>query len=624
MSDPAFGARWKICPLAALLWLLPTGAVQGEPALSSTGQGRPQVGPPPAARGEVPLLPLAQVRPGMTGYGLTVFAGTQPERFSVRVVGVLRHFLPRQDLIVIRSDDPRLLHSGIAAGMSGSPIYLEGRLAGALAYGWAFAKEPLAGVTPIENILAEMRRPPRGRHQTPLAALLRGEGPAPAEPSWLREPQDLARLLPPGLQPGDGRLVRASVPLSVAGLTPAAVAALAEAFAPYHLVPLQAGGAARPGARGPARFVPGGALAVELIRGDISAAGTGTVTYVEGQRVAAFGHPLLNIGEVYFPIATAEVLSLMPSQAQSFKLSSPLEEKGTLVQDRQACIVGDMGGRAEMVPVQVHIRAPGGPEQVFSAEVARHRFLTPLLTSTVATSAVQMAASDVADAVIQLRASVGVRGFDPLERTDYLFSPEGLQPRALLSFAGLKQLQELLLNPFAPVHIDRIDLDVSVQYRPDVAEIVGLSVASDELEPGTWPSLYVTLRPYNGRPYVRAIPFEVPRSLAGQTLKIEASAGNLARPEVAPPESLAGLVSNLRKGYPARSLVVTLQTPDEGVMLRGQLVPSLPASVIATLRPGTSSRRAEPYKRLARLVVDMGVVLQGRQEIQVRVSDRAP
>jgi hypothetical protein len=568
----------------------------------------------------------------MTGYGLTVFSGTKPQRFNVRVVGVLRHFLPKQDIILIRAEDERLTHTGIAAGMSGSPIFLEGKLAGALAYGWSFAKDPLAGVTPIESMLAEMRRPRRGREHVAMAALGRSRGTlddALEEHDQGRAARGLARLLalPPLPETRDARMVRAAVPLSVAGLSPDAVTALTEALAPFHITPVQAGGTARPGAaasQGSERFEPGGAIAVELIRGDISAAGTGTVTYTEGSKVVGFGHPMFNIGEAYFPVATAEILTFMPSLSQSFKLSAPLQTIGTLVQDRQACIVAETAERAEMVPVRISVSGPGRSDQVFSTEVARHRFLTPLLASSVATSAAQSAAQDVADAVIQVRSRVGLRGFAPLERTDFLFSPEGLSPRSLMLSSGLKQVQELLFNPFAPARIDGIDLSIHVDYRADVAQITGVSLASHELDPGTRPSLYVTLRPYNGQAYVRAVPFDVPETMAGQTLKIEASAGNLARPDLAPPESLGDLVANLRKGYPARALVVTLTTPDEGVILRGQLVPSLPASIIATLRPGASTLRADPYKRVTRFTVDMAGVIQGKQELTVRVRDKVP
>jgi hypothetical protein len=571
----------------------------------------------------------------MKGYGLTVFQGTKPERFEISVIGVLTNFLPKQDVILIRSDDPRLLHSGIVAGMSGSPIYIEGRLAGALAYGWHFAKDPLAGVTPIESMLAELKRPLRGRAATPFAE-------AALEPdrrSTDRRSLDdviasrrseragesplLAQFpLPPRLLDGaEPNLVRASVPLSLAGFGAGAFSDLSRAFEPYHMMPVAAGGAGRKNATSPSAFEDGGSIAVQLIRGDVSAAGTGTVTHVAGDKVLAFGHPMFNIGEIYLPIATAEVHTFMSALSSSFKLASPVKEIGSLLQDRQSCILGDTSQRAEMIPVDVTVGGPGRPEQVFHTEVVRHRFLTPMLAAGVVANAAQNSAPDVADATITVRSNLLVRGYKPLELTDHVFSPDGVSPRTLATASGLRAIGDILFNPFTPANLDRIDVRVDVDYKANVAEITGVALNSDELEPGSRPNLYVTLRPYAGKEYVQAIPIDIPRSLAGQQIKVVTTAGNLAKPEMAAPENLAGLIDNLRKTYPARALVVSLETPDEGVTLRGSVIPDLPGSVIDTLRPGASTRRADTFKRAARFVVPMPGVMQGKQEITVRVRD---
>ena len=598
--------------------------------------------PPPAAPGAVtpraarhlPIMPLSEIRAGMKGYGLTVFQGTKPERFDVRVISVLHNFLPKQDIILIQSDDPRLLHSGIAAGMSGSPIYIEGRLAGALSYGWHFAKDPIAGVTPIESMTAELKRPLRGRLATPVAAAANDPQFRPGHRRSLddviaerrRDLSDrsplLARLPIPSLPEGnEPRLVRASVPLSLAGFGAAAFAELSHAFAPFHMVPLQAGGAGRNDGSGPSHFEEGGSIAVQLIRGDVSAAGTGTVTAVEGTKVLAFGHPMFNVGEIYLPIATAEIHTFLAALSSSFKMASPLKEIGSLIQDRQAGIVGDTSQRADMIPVHVKVGGPGRAEQDFHFEVVRHRFLTPMLASTVVANAAQNAASDVADATITVRSNLAVRGYKPLELTDHIYSPDGVSPRTLSMATGLKAIGEILFNPFRPANLDKIDISVDVDYKADVAEIVGVSLDSDELEPGSRPSLYVTLRPYAGQEFVKAVPFDVPRSLAGQTIKVTVTAGNLAKPDVAPPEDLRGLINNLRKGYAANELVVGLETPDEGVTLRGSVIPDLPGSVIDTLRPGASTRRADTFKRAFRFVVPMHGIMQGKQEISVHIKD---
>ncbi len=609
----------------------------------------------------------------MIGYGLTVFSGTRPERFPVRVIGVLRQFQPQLDIILIVSDDERLKHSGIAAGMSGSPIYLEGKLAGALAYGWSFAKDPIAGVTPIENILRELRRPSRPPHPTTTPAGTRspsdresgsqafvapltdkrvlravlGEDPGVIDRPGLRRlfPGSLSSAATGSVEP---QFTRVAVPLSVGGFGERALDELRGTLSPYGLVPLQAGGGGRSAGRSGAaeserRFVEGGAIAVQLARGDVTMNGTGTVTYLEGSRVAAFGHPMLGAGELRFPVATAEILTFMSSQAMSFKMSMPLSEAGALLQDRPSCIVADTRERAPVLPIDISVftqnggpapagaglRAlPVGPnapkadaDKSFHVEVGMHRALTPILVSSVTNNAIQTVVPDVAESVIEIQSRIQARGFPALEQSDFLYAAEGVSNKLINTSTGMRQLQELFNNPFAPVQIERVELRLGVSFRADLAEIVSVSLPGDELEPDTHPSLYVTLRPYAGPPFVRAIPFDVPRWLAGQALKIEVQAGHQVKPEQAPPESLSDLVDNLRKVYSARTLVVTLNTLEEGVMLRGRLVPALPASVIATLRPTGGSRRGEPYKRVSRLLIDMDTVLTGKGEITALVRD---
>ena len=583
----------------------------------------------------------------MTGYGLTVFEGTKPDRFAVRVVGVLHNFMPKQDLILIRSEDPRLVHSGVVAGMSGSPIYIEGRLAGALSYGWSFSRDPIAGVTPIANMQSELRRPLRGRQHTPAAeagltptcptkdapchsgsSLLQprrsvDDALASYRASESRQPRFLDRdpLPPVPLTGASSSLVRASVPLTLAGFTAEAFDQLARALAPYHMTPLAAGGAPRPNAVGPERFESGGAIAVNLVRGDINAAGTGTVTLIEGDRVAGFGHPMFNVGEIYLPISTAEIPTIMSAYSSSFKFATPLREVGSLIQDRQSCIVGDVGLRADMIPVRVRVGGPGRNERSFNAEVVRHRFLTPMLASSVVGSSIQEAASDVADATITVRTELDVRGYSKLSLIDHTFSTEGVTQSKIASTTGLKAIGEILFNPFAPTHLDRIDIQVDVDYKPDVAEIVGVALRSDEVIAGTRPALQVTLRPYNGAEYTENVPLDIPLGGGGSTLKIEVAAGNLAKPDVAPPENLPSLLQNLTKVYPARSIVVTLQSPDEGLILRGTMLPSLPASVIDTLRPGASTRRGEAYKLTSRIVIPTRGVVLGKRELQVKIKE---
>jgi hypothetical protein len=593
---------------------------------------------------------LSEVKAGMEGYALTVFKGTKPEPFKVKVVSVLRNFLPKEDVILIRAEDPRVEFSGIVAGMSGSPVYIDGKLVGAVAYAWSFAKEPLGGVTPIETMLAERARPRRSNEEV----LAGGRTPANeyrevhadqgnAKPASAPGPtadatpvtsapgsfgQAFAQSLglpatpAPSGTPGEPRLMRAAVPLSISGFAPRTVSELSEELRPVGLMPMQGGGGRKPGPPAPGHVEPGSAIGVELVRGDMSMVATGTVTYVDGSSVLAFGHPLFGIGEVYLPIVDAEIHAFLPSLAQSFKMSSPLNEIGTLVQDRQSCIIGDLDSRSTMLPIDVRVTGPGAEPRTFHAEVARNRRLTPLLASMVVGNAIADAEPDVTDMVVTVSSKVGVKGFAPLETRDQIFSAEGVSARALSSSRGLRAMGELLFNPFEPVTLDRMDVDVRVEYRRDVAEIVSVSLpGQQEVHAGDTVPLKVTLRPYAGAEYVETVPVIVPRNVAGETLKVEVATGAVVRPDVPQAESLRGYIDNMRKAFSASSIVVTLQTPDDGASLRGQLIQGLPDSALDTLRPAHQTRRADAYHVADRTVYPARQLVSGRQELTLQVKD---
>src|SRR5262245_43443868 len=593
-------------------------------------------GPPPA------IMPLSEVKAGMVGEARTVFQGTKPEPFKVRVVSVLRNFLPKQDVILVRAEDPRVEHSGIVAGMSGSPVYIDGKLVGAIAYAWSFAKEPLGGVTPIETMLSERARPRRSGKEV----LAEGWSPpdtsgkgtrfvnaGPGVPHASLAPQSdgpaaLARGL--GLPPtaptvgtGEPRLLRASVPLSVSGFTARTVAELGDALAPTGLVPLQAGGSRKPGPPAAGHVAPGSAIGVELVRGDMSTVATGTVTYVDGRSVLAFGHPLFGIGEVYLPLVDAQIHAFLPSLAQSFKMSSPLNEVGTLVQDRQSCIIGDLDARSTMLPIDVRVGGPGVEPRRFHAEVARNRRLTPMLTSLVVGNAIADAEPDVTDMVVTVTSKVGVKGYKPLELRDQIFSAEGVSSRALSMSRGLRAMGELMFNPFEPIVLDRIDVDVRVEYRRDVAEIIGVSMPGQEVHAGDTVPLRVTLRPYAGPEYVETVPVIIPRTVAGEVIKIEVASGALVRPDVPQAESLSVYIDNMRKYYGGSTIVTTLQTADAGASLRGRLIQGLPASAMDTLRPSNQTKRADSYAIADRQVFPAKQLVNGKQELQVLVKSDA-
>ncbi len=563
-------------------------------------------GPPPV------LMPLSDVRPGMEGEALTVFSGTKPEPFKMKVVSVVRNFGPKQDIILMRAMDPRVEFSGIAAGMSGSPVYIGGKLVGAVAYAWSFSKEPLAGVTPIEAMLAERARPRRvTRDRMDLGEVVAAPGGSGVELS--AAPTDK----------GASQLRQVSVPLSVTGLSGPAMEVLSDDLRPFGLVPMRAGGGA--GSRGvitnAGSLMPGATVGVQLIKGDMSATAMGTVTWISGKTVLAFGHPMFGSGEVSLPMVTGEVHAFVNSQASSFKLASPLMEVGALVQDRPSCIIGDLGLRATMMPVAVSVSAPGVAARVFRAEVARSRSLLPRLTGAILMSAIADAEPDVTEMAVHVVSHLNVHGLPPIEIRDTVFSTEGVSPRALMSVRGLRALGDLFSNPFEPVRLDSVSFDVRVEYRKDQAEIIGIALPGDDVRAGAELPIKVSLRPYAGREYEDIVKIRIPERLAGQTVRIEVASGTMVRPDLPRPENLADFVENMRHAYTASSIVVSVSLPDDGASLRGRLLPHLPAAALDTLRPGKQTRRAEGYRLAERTVAPSPRPVMGKQEILVQVRD---
>lgn len=324
---------------------------------------------------ELKTIPVRQIRRGMVGYGLTVIKGTKPERFRVRVVGILHQSFPKQDLILVLADDPKLKKPGVAAGMSGSPIYFNGQLAGALAYGPTWAKSPVAMVTPIKNMISTGKRTLRGRNKTILAKRYRwGRGDRSALARLGLSYPKLHRLPRPGrlwaaakIPGGSGGIRPLALPVTVSGVDREGLAMFKKQMKPHGMFPIlgggTSGGAAVKRFGKQKRFVPGGAIGVQYIRGDIAATATGTVTAVVGDRVLAFGHPFWGYGEHYVPVVGAWIHMLMPSVNSSYKISTPLNVMGTLEQDRRPCIVANTKGRAPMIPLSLNLKSKSGGEQ---------------------------------------------------------------------------------------------------------------------------------------------------------------------------------------------------------------------------------------------------------------------
>jgi hypothetical protein len=589
----------------------------------------------------------------MKGYGLTVFRGTEPERFDVEVIDVLRNFQPDQDLILVRTRHPVLEQAIVVAGMSGSPVYLEGKLAGAYAYGWLFGKEPIAGVTPIANMMAELGRAVDPRvwkaiGASPRALLQGSAGPSRRGSARanraVRDKTQLAGLPPylgrtpvdafeplrqydqlyPRPTLGDETTLRpALTPVMYSGLDPSVARIMDEQLGRFGLVGLQAGGGARPAnASGPPpRYVNGGAIGIELMRGDISMTGVGTVTHVLGDRLVAFGHPMMNAGQVGLPTCTARVLHVLANQRRSFKIAEAESPLGSMVHDRQSAVVIDTKVVADTVPIEVRVQGvPQAQRSRWNMEMASHRMLTPLFAFSAVAGALSASAVDQTDVSFSARSRVHVQGHGVVETRDFGYSPGGAaSPLALAQLRLFPVLDATYGNPFESVRIERIEVDLALRFERDVITILDALAPSTEVDPGRDVRVYLTLKPFGKPEEIRAVTVRVPRSAAGQKLELSFEPGNRVQIERPEPSDLSQLLSNLQLGYPATSLVISAKLPSQGLSLRGQMVRGLPGSALDSLQLGTDSARPVPFATHTRNELPLGHIVEGSARVTLDV-----
>lgn len=571
------------------------------------------------------IYPLAKVRAGQKGFGISVFSGFKIERFEVEVIDVMHNFLPKQSIILMRAKHPVLAKTGVVGGMSGSPIYIEGKMVGALAYGWRFAKEPIIGVTPIQDMLDLLQLKPRGKdkagyvdgrygHPRPTSPL----GPLQQFPqqraSWWRLPKPRLGLVARGQH---SNLVPATVPLSAAGFSPKGLAVLKEIFTPYGFEPMAGGGTGV--AEGPTHFQTGGAIAVQLVTGDLSLAGTGTVTWANEKRALGFGHRMFNAGEIYVPVATARIHHTLASVARSVKISSPARQIGYLSQDRQAGILAEVGPNLAMIPMTITTRQ-GDKKRTFRVRLARHRILTPSLAASVISSALSVGLPDIARMTYEMKTTIEVKGYPTLHFNDQNFSGTGASMS--VPFArGLMVLRPILDNPFTNAHIEKIDVDINVHYGVDVLSIESIRVNSTEVAPGSQVNLTVAYRSFDGPTVTKTYPLRIPRSLAGSVVSVGVAGGSAVMPNLPRPETLGQYLKLLQVRHPGRSLVISLNSPTQGLTMRGAIIRDLPASVMDSLYTASKVEARKAFKTVQENVINTSQLIRGKQELRLRVTN---
>ncbi len=595
VATRVFLARRSLLLAAALLTLLSlcslVSAAETVPAKSS---------------GPKTIAP-ADLRPGMKGYGLTVIRGTKIERFDIEIIGVLQNAMPQQDMVLIRCAGLNLEHSGIVAGMSGSPVFVTDPqkgdlLVGALSYGFPFNKDPVAGVTPIANMLPEMER-----KLVPV--------PINQRVVQLSKTTAAAVHMPTGAE-----MQPVAVPLVLSGFDPQVAESMREPLRElgFPYVQMATGGTAK---STPApRFEPGSAISLSLARGDIAITGIGTVTWVDGDHFVAFGHPFKGLGQVHLPVGGADIQWILSSQNSSFKMGTALADAGVLDQDRQSAIAGRMNARATMVPVRVNITNKDRKEShTWNVEVTDQPLFFPLAVSMVVGNAVR-SSEPIAENValtMKLRFDLG-KAHAPIELEEVVTGLSGMASVGEVSGLVMNVAKTLVYNGFERLRVERVDATFEVSDDRNVAFLEAVRAPSEEVDAGQPIPIRVRLNRPNAEPVWETLTLPpLSRELAGTTLQVQVGPEKNMAPEQPEPADIEDVLHFLRSQIPRNRLAAVVTLPEPTVMLRGARLVGLPLAVRDEIAGHQVQVRAG--KETLRTHIDLPWTLNGSVTLKLRV-----
>jgi hypothetical protein len=571
------------------------------------------------------ILPADRVVAGMKGYGLSDFGdGRGVQRFDVEILGTLKRFAPGQDMILARVSGAGLEKSGIIAGMSGSPIYVDGKLVGALAYGWPFAKDPICGITPIQSML-DIRKAPAAA-PVPIAGAAVSTGAFIAAMRDRHFTPALDALLAPFAPENAAAGAMPPLPLPVAfagGSFSSGLAARLAQSAGWMSVP-SGGSAEAPPSAG--RLEPGSAISTVLLSGDMDVAATGTVTWVDGGSVLAFGHPFLSMGPVDMPMAESQVLTILPSVFRSFKFSATGGILGSVSQDRSSGILGEFGKRATMVPVRVRLSSEDIPTQTFHFEVVHNSMLTPILAAVAIDSVLTTIEKRTGERTLVWKSAI--RTPDRVIPFETVFTGLAAREEAVASLALLTNY--LMANEFQDLTITGLDVDIRHSDRLQSARVVNVEADRGRVRPGDTVPIAVDLADFRGSTRRATLAVRIPPDTPPGPLTVfvgdgaSATAYDLA---LYPPDprSLSQVLDFLARVRPPNSLNLFLDRRALGAVVSGETMAALPPTVGAVLLdrgPGSSGAPDLSSVRLESQSIEQPVPVTGSVHLRLEVLPR--
>ena len=568
-------------------------------------------------RAATPQMGIEEIRPGMIGVGRTVFGGTRVEEFKANIIGVLENVIgTHRNLILAKLEGGPLAQTGVIAGMSGSPVYVDGRLIGAVSYSLgSFTKEAIAGITPIAEMTDSTSfynvRPPGARVTidfplTPESLTAAFEKAFRRNRPFAAGERDarLAGNSPlSGVSGGQiGTLLRPiATPLTISGFESGFGDILVNAFGGDGYVPTGSSpGGLRPGDMpfdGPLK--PGDAVGVSLVSGDLEFGATGTVTHVDGGRVYAFGHPFYNLGPTEFPMTRAYVYTVVPSLYSSTKLSSTGEVIGTVQQDRATAISGTLGKGPRMIPISLALESPRAAKRTFRFNVVNDQLFTPLAAYVAILNTLGSYERQVGAATFAVRGKATLQKHEAIT-FDNLFS--GDQAASGAAAHVVAPLTYLMGNDYEKVTVEGLDLSITTTEAPKTAALERVWLDDPRPRAGRTVPLKMLLRTYRGEEVIRTLPIHIPANASGSLSLLVSDGGRLGLAEgrearvPQQPRSIDQVIRSLNKARRNDTLYVKLLGADAGAVVSGELLSSLPPSVLGVLEADRNGGNFNPLQ----------------------------
>ena len=559
----------------------------------------------------------------MHGTGRTVFNGNKIEDFQVEILGVLDNIGPKESLILARLSGGPLEHTGVMQGMSGSPVYIDGKLVGAVAMAFPFAKDPIAGIRPIEAML-----------RTSTTATPPSRAPATAAALAFNQ-HDLTRRIPrpePVLS-GEARMIDIATPLSFGGFSRATLDAFAPQLRALGLEPRQgvtSGGKIDPVMGNPADLKPGSMISVQLMSADLAVGADGTVTHIDGNRVYAFGHRFLDIGSTALPFARAEVLTLLANTNTSFKISSAKEWMGTMYQDRNTAVAGELGKVPDMVPVTLNLSRDGKAVESYQMKMVHDTMLSPLLLQMAVFSAIDATERTVGASSIRVTGQIEFQNASAPLRINNMYAADNGSPM-LASLSAAIPVAFVMQGGFDSLQLKRVSINLEAFDQKKQLTIDGITTSRREVRGGEKLQLTVSLTGENGAETMRRVDYQVPVGAEPGALYFTVADANTANiadfrqvltATARTPGQLVSTVNNLHSNTKA---YIRVWRADPAFQLEGADLPDPPASVSLILAGSQSSSAGITQTRnskIAEMEIDIGdMAVTGSKTVQVEVKE---